>query len=281
MRGSIRLHRGAAVLLASAGLTLFAGAATATGVFLGQCDTCNTLLDFQTSAEQAALQRGTLGQVVPEVGTFVMVNRVNPRSAIVKIWGRRVQVCDSHGECRYRLIITDSLVVNETGGSALEADLERTDEMLHANARAKPLPPVNLSPTYSSSFVNSLDEEVGPGIPQAIAAKGINPVFLPVGTIVLVVFADGTKATYRKVTLLGTDQWVWTGKAWDAQGRPINRNGSPRAGGVAGAGSAGAVNTQTPASVFRLIASQSCQMTTSISDPAGGYTYTVSHLIPC
>jgi hypothetical protein len=262
-------------------LTLCAGVANATGVFLGQCDTCATLQDFQWSAQQAALQRGTLGQVEPGVGTFVVINRVNPKSAIVKVWGQRVQTCDAHGECRYRLIITDSQVVGESGGAALEEDLERTDETLFANARAKPMPPVNLSPNYASSFINSLDEEVGPGIPQAIAAKGINPVFLPVGTIVMVVFADGTKATFKKVTQLGSDQWVWTGQAWDAQGRPIRRDGTPKAGGVAGASSAGAVNTSTPASHFWLIAAQLCQVTTSISDPAGGNVYTVSNLIPC
>ena len=173
------------------------------------------------------------------------------------------------------------MVVTETGGAALEADLQGTDEALFANARAKPMPPVNLSPDYASSFINSLDEEVGPGIPQAIAAKGINPVFLPVGTIVMVVFEDGSKATYRRVSLIGSIQWVWTGQAWDAQGRPIHRNGTLKGGGVAAASSAGSVSTNTPTSVFMLLATQYCQVTTNISDPAGGHTYTVSHQIPC
>jgi hypothetical protein len=281
MSVSTRACQWTAALLGSAVLTFGAGTANATGVFLAQCDTCLTLADFETSAAQAAYARGTLGGGVAGLGTYVIVNRVNPKSAIVMVSGRRVQSCDSHGECRYRLVITGVRAINETGGSALAEDLQKTDETLFANTRATPLPPVNLSETYASSFIGSIDEEVGPGIPLAIAAKGINPVFLPVGTVVMVVFPDGTKATFIKVTAMGSDQWRWTGKAWNAQGRPINRNGSPKAGGVAGASGGGQVNTNTFAASFALVASQSCQMSTSIHDPAGGVTYTVWHLIPC
>lgn len=162
-----------------------------------------------------------------------------------------------------------------------QEDLEKIDETLFANARAKPLPPVNLSETYASSFINSIDEEVIPGISQAILAKGINPASLPVGTIVLVVFPDGTKATFVKVNASGSVQWEWAGRAWNAEGKPITRNGALKTGGVTGASGDGQVNVQTGAVHYALTAGQSCQISTSIHDPAGGFTYSVWHIIPC
>src|SRR4029077_11191519 len=110
--------------------------------------------------------------------------------------------------------------------SQLQAYFTSYDQILMGTSRSNPLT-VNEPTNYSPTFVNALDEEVGPGIDQALLlGQGVNWSFLPVNTIVTVIFSDGTKALYKK-TNNTNDHWHWAGVAWDKNGNRINSGGQP------------------------------------------------------
>lgn len=109
---------------------------------------------------------------------------------------------------------------------------------------------VNVDDVYSSSFINSDDGEVSPGINQALLALNVNPGNLQHGHALTVIFSDGTKAVFIK-NCQCTAMWIWNGQhAWDEDGRPINRNGTlknnPNTGGTSSGSAAFATTAMQP-----------------------------------
>lgn len=115
--------------------------------------------------------------------------------------------------------------------------------------------------------------------------KKINWNTLPVGALVLVEFPDKTKAVFVKTNGSITDHWAWAGMAWDADGKPINRQGvqivNPNSSG-SGAGAANYSRTPTPSSsVFYTVGwAPRCTSMTTISIDSSVVS-TVFTLVPC
>jgi len=196
--------------------------AQAGNIYTLQCSWCTTVNDFKGQAGFAAAQRG-------HGGTFQVVGGDNALSAYIRVSGQHATTCDSNGECRsYFRVLSMTSVTSGGSPAGTAADLSRNDAEIFGTSRPQRIPPIALPTAYQSSIINSLDEEIGPGINAALVAKGINPGSIPVGTVVKVMFADGTSATFIKISGSSSLQWEWTGDAWDANGNPINRNGTPK-----------------------------------------------------
>jgi hypothetical protein len=200
---------------------------------------CSTSADFlQAAGAQAKADEGG--------GTFLLVSTTQSTSAYVAVFGGFVA---QQGDTFWK--VQNKYAVDESGNSLAgntesqnQAYFAALDQTVFGTSRTllaanKAPVSVNLDPMWQSSFINSIDEEVGPGIDQALLAKGIVWADLPTGTIVTVVFQDGTKAQFIKVEQ-SSDHWVWAGKAWNSQGKLINRGGSlvanPNSSGAGGGG---------------------------------------------
>jgi hypothetical protein len=189
--------------------------------FVVQCAHCATIADFATAGLEHAR-----AAMVP--GTYVVVSESHARSAYVRVTGQAGTWCDIdyYGECYPTLFNAYGEAVTETGSALIETgQLERIDEALFAINRYQRIEPVMLPSLYQTSFIHSLDEEIGPGITYVLSQRGINVFNLRMGTRVLVRFPDGTSALFEKVSQT-TVMWRWSGMAWDRYGRPIHRNGA-------------------------------------------------------
>jgi hypothetical protein len=188
-------------------------------IWIAPCDDCNTMTDFGSAALQEA-------RAAVQTGLYVITSQNYPRTGYVRVTGSPGWVCDRFGECRYILRNAYARLVDESGTAvAISSDLDRIDEAIHGTSRAQRIPPLPMRPDHALSFIHSFDAELVPAINQALFVGGINWVSLPIGTKVIVVFADGTKAQFVKICQC-TLAWAWTGKAWDAQGRRITRDGT-------------------------------------------------------
>jgi hypothetical protein len=108
--------------------------------------------------------------------------------------------------------------------SANESFFATLDQVIFAANRSAPQT-VTVPDDYTSTFINSTEGEVSPGIGAGLIAMGINPAQFPVGTLITVKFTDGTTAQYIKASGGGSYQWTWTGIAHDSQGHLMLRNG--------------------------------------------------------
>jgi hypothetical protein len=201
-------------------LTASTGAFAANGdIWIAPCENCNAMSDFGAAALREA-------RAAVQTGLYVITSQNYPRTGYVRVTGSPGWVCDRFGECQYTLRNAYAQLIDETGTRvAVPTDLDRIDEALHGTSRAQRIPPLPIRPDYAGSIINSFDEEVIPAIAQALLVGGFNPGYLPLGTKVIVVFVDGTKAEFVKVCQC-TDMWRWTGKAWNAEGRRITRDGT-------------------------------------------------------
>lgn len=190
-------------------------------IWIAPCENCSAMTDFGNLALQDA-------QTAVRTGLYLVTSRNYPKTGYVRVTGSPGWVCDQWGECEYKLRNAYAQLIDESGTAvAVPADLDRIDEAIHATSRAQRVPPLPIRPDDVDSFIGSMDEFVTRAINQALLVAGINNGYLPVDTKVIAVFADGTKAEFRKQCQC-TDMWVWTGKAWNSSGRMINRDGSLR-----------------------------------------------------
>jgi hypothetical protein len=139
--------------------------------------------------------------------------------------------------------------------------------------------PTNDSPT----FINALDEEVGPGIDQALASEGINWDSLPVGAIVTVAFSDGTKTLYIKTNGQFNDHSGWAGVAWNKHGQRINRGGAVQSNpNTSGTGShcSRVWSIRRPLQLV-LLGGDKCTQNVTIIDGSGNQTNLGTIIVPC
>ena len=175
-------------------LSAATGASAANGdIWIAPCESCNAMSDFGAAALAEA-------RAAVQTGLYVITSQNYPRTGYVRVTGSPGWVCDRFGECAYTLRNAYAQLVNESGTAvAVPSDLDRIDEAMHGTSRAQRIPPLPMRPDYASSFINSFDPEVIPAINQALFVGGMNPAYLPIGTKVIVVFVDGTKAQFIKV----------------------------------------------------------------------------------
>jgi len=254
-------------------MTLLSATSTAGDLRVIQCSTCTVVDDFRASAVASAISK-----TFP--GTYVVTNPDVPLTGIVKIVGTRRQLCDSNGECWWRLQILDTAVIDEDGQPADQEALARIDDALYVVSRKTLVGNVVL-PADAPAFEGGYEELLSSPIQAQLIA--MNPAFnlLEKNTVVTVVFPNGTKATFRKICVLCSIPWSWTGNAWDSQGRRIDRNGNLIASGPGSGGADGVVDVSSQGRNYRLTAQPMCTFGTQVHDPAGGMTYTVARYIPC
>jgi hypothetical protein len=182
------------------------------------CSTCNTVAQFRDRAVDFATIKG-------KVGVYQASSTQNARTALVTVTGTPRQFCLGQ-TCGWTLDNAHGVVRFQNGQPIVnDLDLNTLDVATFVSDRRKPLK-ITVPSDYSSSIINSSDEEVGPGISFAFISKGINPGLLEAGTMVLAKFQDGTSALFMKTSGMSTEQWAWTGMAWDAQGNRIDRHGA-------------------------------------------------------
>jgi hypothetical protein len=190
-----------------------------------ECATCSAPIDFQNAAiSDSYYNPGNL--------TYIVVSESAPRTAYVHVSGYWMW-----DPFTYQNWWTPSgaTMVNNDGGllstdpSTASAQLEVIDVNFFAAARdnSPKVFQISMPVEYADSFIGSDDALDSPGIGYALLAKGINPATLQVGTVILVTYADGSKAAFVRTPGLSTLLFIWNGlNAWDSQGRPVNRNGT-------------------------------------------------------
>lgn len=173
-------------------------------------------------------------------------------------------------------------MVKVDGSPATESDLSDIDDQIYVVSRKNQVGTVVLPNDESTpAFEGSLDEYLTSPIQQRLVAMNPNNVYLSSGTVVTVKFPNGVTANFIK-TCQCSDMWHWTGEAWDAQGRRVYRDGQAISYDLSPSWSDGTVITTTNfARDYRFQASPLCTIGTTVTDYAGGVTYTVSRYVPC
>lgn len=190
---------------------------------------CSTTADFVGAAKTVSASNHPAG-VGSATATYTLISTTTARSAYIQITGQGVYSVQAH---TITWVVTAATPVDSTGTSiasqtesAQESFYGTLDGTLLGMNRSGPLA-INVSDTYAASFINSIDEEVGPGIDLALAQLGIPWSGLPLNTPITVKFSDGTTAIYIK-TNPSSDHWQWSGIAHNKNNQLINRDGSLR-----------------------------------------------------
>lgn len=147
---------------------------------------------------------------------------------------------------------------------------------------------VNEPDTYAVSIINSDDSEVGPGIDVALAHLDppIVSSMIQDGTVLTVVFSDGTTAQFVKIDGDMSSHWQWNGIAHNKKGQLIHRDGSlvnnPNTTGTGGGNaSAHGIGDTGQGWNYHLNANPECTSSTIITDGSGQVLGTYTSLEPC
>jgi hypothetical protein len=183
------------------------------------CASCLTTSDFVNSAVSAASDD-------VQVGTFTVSSQSYSRTAYVTVSGTISTWCSLEHECSKALRNIAAVAIDANGNLiSSDAELSQIDAAIFGTDRKSPAKSIQLDPSYQTSFINSVDEELTGGISQGLSDLGINVGALPIGTVVTVKFQDGTQALFAK-TCQCTDMWHWTGIAYNKAGQRIDRQGN-------------------------------------------------------
>jgi hypothetical protein len=184
------------------------------------CSSCQTTGDYLLAAESEAISQQNSGH-------YQVVSFSQASTAYIHVILKMVA---NGGEPIWTL--QSATPVDSSGNSLAgnsEADNESyfasLDQVIFGASRNEPQS-INEPTAYSSSFINSTEEEVAPGIGYAFGQLGINPGSIAVGTVITVKFDDGTTAQYVKLSALNTYQWSWNGIAHNKDGKLIHRDGT-------------------------------------------------------
>lgn len=145
-----------------------------------------------------------------------------------------IQVTGQWGSHNGRFSVSSAIPV-DTAGHSIAGNSESSNESFYTGLDqvifgvSRSTPKMVSEPTsYASSFINSSEEEVEPGINYALVQMGIDPGSIPAGTVITVKFEDGTDAQYVKGLATATYQWTWNGIAHNKVGQLIDRSGRLR-----------------------------------------------------
>lgn len=251
-RRCLKASLGILVVMASATTSSYA---TNGFMWVSPCTSCLYLSDFVTAAENEAY-------IWVQPGTYVIVSQDHNETAYVKVSGTvKTHIIEGYPET---VLVISAVTPIDANGNQVNSEsyFVTLDATIFGTNRENPVEEVEVPEAYATSFVGSLDEEVGPGIDQALLAKGINVASLQVGTMIMVEFSDGTKAIYFIYqSPLISDHWQWAGVAWDKNGNPITRGGTinqnPNSSGQGG-GDAGSTHQGTDTINFDLGGDPTC-----------------------
>jgi len=205
-----------------AALIGFSGSAYAGYSEVLSCSTCVSSTDFMTAAKREASDAMVNG-------LFHVVSTRQASSAEIMVTGHFIT--QGGGETKW---VVQSTVPVDTSGNSLasnsEADLETyfnsLDQMTFGSNRNSAVSNVNVPAEYQGTFVCSCDlEDMGAQVAGWISAQYHMIELLQVGTIVTLVFKDGSKAQFKKISASSTLRWQWNGRAWNSKGERINAQG--------------------------------------------------------
>jgi hypothetical protein len=191
----------------------------------GTC-ACTTTSDFIYAAEYS---NATYDHAST---TYTISSTTTNETAIVYVAGSYQWITDPGTGYQYYVYVVSSATPTDASGTSIAGQSEATQEStyqaidttIYAGDRDVPyfkyLDP-NATPTLLT-FINSTDYQVT----NAVMAQNTGGP-LTNGQLVTVIFHDGTRATFRYNS--STGQLEWTGDAWDANGKPMNRDGTLKA----------------------------------------------------
>lgn len=255
-------------------------------VFTVNCAACQTSADFVSAAVSAAQARAW-------PGTYVVTSVTYPATAYVNVAGT-IFIGPMPQMKFYLLNITTTLV--DASGSSLagqsEATLEATfaaiDLMIFGNIRKSGAinGVIKIPPNYGTTPINSETWEVDSsnGIGNALwTTLGVDQGNLPMGTLVSVVWQDGTTAQFVRTNSVPTLQWVYVpGSMKNKNGQPITPVSgttilNPNPGGTGGGASVPGV--PAPRTII-FLGSKACVGEQTFQDGTGAI-YVYDFFIPC
>lgn len=212
-----------------------------------------------------------------KTGLFVATNPTSAATALIKSTGTYTFTCSPclFGGGTLTPINQDGTPLT-TDAQLLALDQTLFAQMRKAGAIAKP---INIPPNYGVSYINNdaLAEDTNSAISLVLYTQlGVNPNDVPRGTVVTVIWQDGTSAQFVRISLTGSIQWQYKpGTAKDKNGNPIDPNGTkstnPNAGQGSGSGDVGPI--VTPSNGYNwnlnLRGGNSCTATTIVTFPDG------------
>lgn len=139
--------------------------------------------------------------------------------------------------------------------------------------RSAPILPIDVPTEYGGSYINNaaLLEDTNSAIANVLyIVRGLNPANVPVGTVVTVVWADGTTARFKRVSAMGSYQWAYVeGTARNADGDPIDQNGNvlsnPNSSGTGGGEAHNTRNFSSGNYEYAAFGNSRCTTSTTIS----------------
>jgi len=166
---------------------------------------------------------------------YIVTSATNPETAYVQITGQLQNVGDGGQLPVWRFQITSDVLVDASGNSlaglseaSLESNFQVFDQTFYGATRGANIGQVSVPASIAPSWVGIAEglEVLQASIPNLIYTQ-FNISQIPVGTTVMFVFPDGSKAQFVKSNATGTFQWVWNGLAWDKDKNPVDINGNP------------------------------------------------------
>jgi hypothetical protein len=256
------------------------------------CLNCQTSADFSVAAASSAIS-------LVKIGLYSVTSTNFAETAFVRVNGTvRLQCTGSPctikpGAPVYLSNVTTTFVDssgNSLAGdseSALQASFAATDQMLFGNFRTqgKLGGPVKIPPAYGTTPIGNdvWEADTSTGIGLALAAMGVDPGNLPMGTLITVTWQDGTTAQFIRSNSVPTLQWIYVpGSMRNKAGDPItpiagttiqNPNTSGSGGGYA--------NPAVPApGTVTITGGSSCVATATFQD-GSGTTYVFKFIYGC
>lgn len=277
MNKAFLLFLSSAIVLLGARGPASAGVLDVTAI---SCPNALHVTDFNTCAKDAA--QGNL-----RTGLYVTTNPSSPLSSLVRVTGT-ISGCDRKPNCRLIGVTTIPVKLNGDPIST-DADLNVVDQGLFAQLRttSELTRPIDVPKDYGVSYINNsaLAEDTNSAINFVLyITRALNPNSVPVGTVVIVKWSDGTTAKFVKVSNNNSIQWAMVpGSARNAAGQPINPDGTPIANPHGGGDGGGTVNPITDPNYWTIYdtGGRNCSGLISIFDRINGSSIDMVFFYPC
>jgi hypothetical protein len=256
------------------------------------CQNCQTSADFSAAATSQA-------QALVKVGFYAVTSINFPETAYVRVNGTiRMECtgtpCTIKPGAPIRLSNVTTTFVDASGNSlagesesALEAAFTAIDQMLFGNFRTqgKLSKVIPIPPAYGTTPIGNevWDVDTNTGINVALGNMNVNPATLPAGTIISVVWADGTTAQFIRTNSVPSILWVYVpGSMRDKNGNPI----TPISGtmvpnpNTAGAGGGNSQPAAPNPATITITGTEYCQMGVTLSNGVDTI-YVYIFYVPC
>jgi hypothetical protein len=242
-------------------------------VFAIACPNAVHVADFTTCVRLWEQGQGTIGMVVASSPTIAA-------TAMVRVTGTFKLSCP-HGDCSYVDGVYTPLMPDGTVITT-DAQLLTTDQTIYGTLRGEkgaPTAPIKLPSEYGGSPIGneawSVDANTGINIVVSNAAQ------LPIGTLVMVVWQDGTTATFVRTNSVPSLLWAYVpGSMKDKNGNPITPVTGVMINNPKSGGSGGGVIIPNSPYPLQFLGGPTCTGTATVTIPDDA-TYVYTFFLPC